>query len=57
MRRRMRDGFAPATGELLAQALDHLPLCRHKFQRLGGGIASLRSAESLQSDVKRLFIR
>ena len=40
-RRRLRNRLAGAAGELLAHVLDHLPLARHDFQRLGHVLAQL----------------
>jgi hypothetical protein len=37
--RRLADGFARAAGELLPHMLDHLPLPRNEFQRLGHVLA------------------
>ena len=38
-RRRLADLLAIPAGELLADVLDHLPLARDRFQRLGNGLA------------------
>lgn len=38
-RRRLADLLADAAGELLTDGLDHLPLPRHHFQRLGDALA------------------
>src|SRR6266851_794578 len=40
-RRRLANLLAVPAGELLAHMLDHLPLARDRFQRLGGGLAQL----------------
>jgi hypothetical protein len=40
-RRGLGNRFAVATGELLAHRLDHLPLARDHFQRLGDVLAEL----------------
>jgi hypothetical protein len=40
-RRRLADLLAVPASELLADMLDHLPLARDRFQRLGDGLAQL----------------
>jgi hypothetical protein len=40
-RRRLRDRFATPARELLPHRLDHLPLPRNNFQRLGDVLAEL----------------
>jgi hypothetical protein len=40
-RRSLADLLAFPASELLADMLDHLPLARNRFQRLGGGLAQL----------------
>ena len=40
-RRRLADLLAIPASELLAHVLDHLPLARNRFQRLGDGLAQL----------------
>src|ERR1700687_2045741 len=40
-RRRLADLLAVPASELLADMLDHLPLARDRFQRLGNGLAQL----------------
>ena len=52
-RRRLRDPLAVPAGELLADGLDHLPLARDDFQRLGDVLAELRDPPGAATGARR----
>src|ERR687895_449761 len=52
-RRRLRNPLAVPAGELLADGLNHLPLARDDFQRLGDILAELRDPPGAATGARR----